>query len=67
MAESEVERDERAHERRVEQILRRARREVGLRDFLTFCGARLWTAVLAIGAELYAAFVNRTESGRGQD
>lgn len=67
MTESEVKRDEEAHERRVEQVLKRARHEVGLRDFLSFFGARLWTAVLAIGAELYAAVANRTETEKGQD
>ncbi len=37
-------------QQRIRQIVRRARREVGVRDLLTFCLARIWTVLLILGA-----------------
>jgi hypothetical protein len=50
--------DHEGHERRVRKILTQARREVGVRDLVTFAFARMWTVVLAIGATMYA-LINR--------
>ncbi len=49
------------HQRSVNRILRRARHEVGVRDFLTFFGARVWTVALALGAVVYSALGGRCE------
>ena len=46
--------DQREHDRRVAAILKRARRETGARDLLTFTLAKMWTALLAIGAVAYS-------------
>ena len=46
--------DQREHDRRAKAILRRARRETGDRDLLTFGLATMWTALLGLGAVLYA-------------
>ena len=48
--------DQREHDRRVQTILTRARRETGVRDLLTFGLATMWTALLSLGAVLYALF-----------
>lgn len=41
------------HGRRVSKILDRARHETGVRDLVTFSGARMWTVLLALAAILY--------------
>ena len=37
-------------EQRIRRIVERAQREVGIRDLLTFCLARIWTVLLILGA-----------------
>jgi len=49
----ETETNEEGHDRRVTNILTRARQEVGVRDLVTFSFARMWTVLLALGAVLY--------------
>ena len=41
---------------RVARILGRARREVAMRDFITFIFGRIWAVILLVGAQLYAEF-----------
>ena len=48
--------DQRDHNRRVKAVLKRARRETGVRDLLTFGLATMWTALLSLGVVLYALF-----------
>ena len=48
--------DQQEHHRRVAAILKQARRETGVRDLLTFGLATMWTALLGLGAVLYALF-----------
>ena len=67
MSDPEAFQDDQAHERRVQRILKQARRETGLRDLLTFCGARVWIAILALGAAAYVAIANRIEPQMRQD
>ena len=55
----------RTSEERIQRIVRRARREVGVRDLLTFCFARIWTVLLILGAVCsawYASTGNHTHS-----
>jgi hypothetical protein len=51
-------------ERRAALVVRAARRDVSFRDFLTFALVRSWTAVLAIGAVLFALFGARQKVAR---
>ena len=46
---------ERTSQERIRRIVRRARQEVGVRDLLTFCLARIWTVLLILGA-VYSAW-----------
>ena len=46
-ADSEATRDS---DERIQRIVDRARREVGVRDLTTFCVARIWTALQVVGA-----------------
>ncbi len=52
-------------EQRIRRVIQRARREVGIRDLLTFCLARIWTVLLILGAVCsawYASAGNHTRS-----
>ncbi len=62
------------HERRVRQIVDRARHEVVVRDVLTFLVARIWIILLSLGAVLSVWYAKkryattratRPESGGG--
>ena len=53
------ENDQPEHERRVKAVLKRARRETGARDLLTFGLATMWTTLLSLGTVLYVLFANR--------
>jgi hypothetical protein len=48
--------DQREHDRRVEAVLGRARRETGVRDLLTFSFVKMWAALLAVGAVFCVLF-----------
>ena len=39
---------------RVERVLQRARRQVGLRDFLSLFLVRIWIVLLSLGSVVYA-------------
>ena len=49
MSDPPVEQNDRSGQR-IRRIVQRARREVGLRDLLTFCVARIWSVLLILGA-----------------
>ena len=51
--------DQREHDRRVEAVLKRARRETGIRDLVTFGLAAMWTTLLDLGAVFYALLTER--------
>ena len=44
------------HDRRVAAILKRARRETGVRDLLTFALVKMWATLLGVGAAAYWLF-----------
>ena len=48
--------DQQEHDRRVATILKQARRETGVRDLLAFALAKMWTALLGVGAVVYSFF-----------
>lgn len=54
------------HERRVENVLKRTRREVGLRDLLTMSFGRIWVVLLEFGAVLYALCGRRQDDDLGE-
>lgn len=48
-----------AHEKRVRDVLNRARHEVGVRDLVTFSLGGMWKVLLSLGAVVYALFAKR--------
>ncbi|MDH3718183.1 MAG: hypothetical protein OES79_08685 [Planctomycetota bacterium] len=53
------------HEERVTRILRRAGRETGLRDVVTFSLARAWSILLIVGSVMYVLFAGHEEPSDG--
>ena len=57
---------EEGHEKRVQRIIQRARRETGMRDFLILSMARMWTVLLVLAAVVYTLFQRWREPLQGR-
>jgi hypothetical protein len=56
-----------AHERRVQNVLIRARQEIGVRDLISFSLGRMWSVLLSLGAVVYALIAKKAaEQGGSQ-
>jgi hypothetical protein len=59
--------DNGGHEERVSRILRRAGRETGLRDVVTFSLARAWSILLIVGSVMYVLFAGNQGPTDGKE